>query len=298
MAYFANGGHNYHKRTVIIPPITDQALVFPLDQDTKKFDKGFYSAALTDGRASCDQIEGFLRDVEETFKDKLRWLRIFKAYLLFSFITGLFLMVAYTFVVISDIGDDFDNYEEYGHHHKGNFRHQAKHSAYDPEQEVENMFFMWMISFFSATFWSVVYTVAKGYAIKRARKGVQNTLDKYQSTFASAGLRWNLPLAFPHYIELWKDYRGLNYVSVNNNNQAILQNNNGLNYTPLYKQVQPLPHQVQPHNFEQRYPNLVQDACLDFQKQGFALNQQLLQAQRVADNNNNNYVPPNSIHLL
>jgi len=80
MAYPINGGRHHGRRMMIIPPTTDMALVFPFDHENKRFDKGFYSPSLTDGRASQEQIEHFLKEAEEAFTQKLKWLRRFKAY--------------------------------------------------------------------------------------------------------------------------------------------------------------------------------------------------------------------------
>jgi len=41
----------------------------------------------------------------------------------------------------------------------------------------------------------------------KARKAIQRLIDRNSPFFAAQGLRWNLPLHFPRWIELWKDYR-------------------------------------------------------------------------------------------
>ena len=53
---------------IAIPPTTDYTVVFPHDALAKRFDTGFYSPALTDGRASREEIEQVLREVEAVRK--------------------------------------------------------------------------------------------------------------------------------------------------------------------------------------------------------------------------------------
>ena len=59
MAFSYHGRSNLpgpvvNNRFIITPPTTDMALVFPLDQRKVKFDRNFYSPALTDGKISSD----------------------------------------------------------------------------------------------------------------------------------------------------------------------------------------------------------------------------------------------------
>ena len=49
---------------IAIPPTTDYTIVFPHDALGKRFDSGFYSPALTDGRAFPEEINQVLAEVE------------------------------------------------------------------------------------------------------------------------------------------------------------------------------------------------------------------------------------------
>jgi len=278
MAYpIHSRGHG--RRTIIVPPTTDMALVFPFDHENKKFDKGFYSPFLTDGRASSEQIETFLKELEETVKQKLKWLHRFKAYLVFAFVTGFLLMTFYTLTILSDIDDDhYNNSNDYTYQqinsrknynsHNKNFRGHNRRHEYDFEEQINLMFMAWFMLIFAALFWTIVFKCAKRAGFKRTRKGVQEVIDRYNPIFANAGLRWNAPLAFPHYIELWKDYKGQNLQQ--NTQTALAQpyhqapyRANPLGYHQIYTQLQ---------NQNQKYPtfNQVVDqrAYLDFQNHG------------------------------
>jgi len=307
--------HNrrHGRRTLIVPPTTDMALVFPFDHENKKFDKGFYSSFLTDGRASSEQVEGFLTELEETFKEKLKWLRRLKAYLVFSFVTGIFLMTMYTLTVFNDANDDhYNNSNGYNQQqntsrnnyngHNKNFRHHSRRHEYDSEEQMDLVFMAWFMLIFAALFWAIVYRCAKRASFRKARKGIQEVIDRYAPIFANAGLRWNVPLAFPHYVELWKDYKGQNFQQTlplpqQHNQVAFVQptnqvqvpyNANPLSYHQIYTQLQ-----NQNQNQNQKYPtfNQVVDqrANLDFQNHG--VTSPLLHNQ-APKREVNAYIPP------
>jgi len=298
MAYPINRGHYHGRRTIIVPPTTDMALVFPFDHENKRFDKGFYSHFLTDGRASSDQIEHFLKEAEDVFKQKLKWLRRFKAYLIFAFVTGFFLMTMYSLTILTGIDDDsYNDYTNYNtqdnnsyNTHNKNFRHHSRSHQYDIEEQIDMMFMAWIFLMFAALIWGIIFKCFKKSSFKKARKSVQEVVDRHSLIFANVGLRWNLPLAFPHYIELWKDYKGQNYVQPNN---QISYNTNPLSFNQIQNQLQL-------QNQNQRYPNLptnqvVDITYLDFQNNGVSNPLLNNQAQRREVNN---YIPPYPVHFI
>jgi hypothetical protein len=287
------------------------ALVFPFDHKNKKFDKGFYSSFLTDGRASSEQIESLLKEVEEAFKEKLKWLRRLKAYLVFAFVTGVFLMTFYSLAIFSDIDNDHshdnNSYNRQKNSHGNNyndrnknFRHHDRRREYDAEEQLDLMFFGWFVLLFAALFWAIVYGCAKRASFRKARTGVQEVIDRHAPIFSQTGIRWNVPLAFPHYIELWKDYKGQNFQQQSpqqNNQMTFIQPNNQvpyhanpLSYQQIYTQLQ---NQNQNQNQNQKYPtfNQVVDqrANLDFQNHGVTSPLLHIQAQ---NREVNAYIPP------
>jgi len=304
MAYPIAGGYHHRRRTIIVPPTTDMALVFPFDHENKRFDKSFYSHFLTDGRASSEQIEHFLMEAEEAVKQKHKWLGRFKAYLIFSFVTGFFIMTMYSLLTLSEVDDDnYDNtqYQANNNSHNKKFRHHNNRShEFTIEERLDVMVFGWLFLIFTAVVWGAIFRCFKKHSMKKAKKSVQEVVDRHSSIFANAGLRWNIPLAFPHYIELWKDYKGQNYMQANNQIVHMQANNQIANKNPLsFHQIQ---HQLQNQNQNQRYPTLppnqVMDqrpTYLDFQNNGVSspLLNNLPQGREI-----NNYVPPYPTHYV
>jgi len=175
-------------RVVMIPPTTDSALVFPFDKSGKKFDRSFYSMALTDGRMSSEQLESFLGKIEKKLEKKVsgvqRLIRFFAGLGLFSMI----ILFLYGFCLFNEDENSFDG-EDY---------------VYD---EFDN-FGTALIGFcFAAIFYSVILGFYKKNRYLRAKKTITKFIKKHSSEFAHAGLRWNVPLSFPQWIELWKDYK-------------------------------------------------------------------------------------------
>jgi hypothetical protein len=261
-----NYRRNYHANIAIVPPATEQALVFHFDKDNKKFDKNFYSEAQTDGRASTNLVSDFLEEVEDAFKRRFKWLRYLKIYLTICFTLKFFFLMLYSIFFMFDFSDDeyyYDNsdYNEYSpskNYHSTSFR-QTQRDEWDYDDEFDTVFIAWAGFMLAVTFWSIVVGIYNSYCYRKVRKDVQGVVDKNSQLFASYGLRWNLPLSFPHWIELWKDYKGQNY------NQGQIQFNFG-----QVNQVQQQP-QSQLHNLikVQRYPTFNEtnpkDSHLDYQ---------------------------------
>jgi len=237
------------KGIVMIPPTTDSALVFPYDQDAKRFDKNFYASALTDGRLSTERVETFLGEVEDIYKQKFNKLRILKCYLTASLILGFGLFMILTSIVISDFDDEYveDDYSQIKQ--KGNLRSGKKVDSdyYEETEDLSLVFLGWAFFVFGTLAWTIILSIYSRITQKKARKAVQMKIDHENQFFANYGLRWNLPLAFPHWIELWKDYRGQNY------NHFTDQTNFNLTYS---NQAQ---NQIQnPRLHQASYPSLNQ----------------------------------------
>jgi len=221
-------------------------------------------------------------------------------------VTGIFIMTFYSITILSEVNDDsYDNDNYYSHNNKGhnshktygkNMRHHGKKHEYDAEEQIQLMVMSWMFMLVAMVFWSIIFSCFKRSSFKRARKGVEQVVDRYSALFASTGLRWNLPLAFPHYIELWKDYKGQNYAQnqtqIQPNNQFSC-NPNPLSYNQIHNQLQ-----VQNQNQNQRYPSLNhvvdQRAGLDFQNNGASYP---LLDNHAPRRDANTYIPPYPIQF-
>jgi len=266
---------NYGQQGPIIyaPPTTDSALVFHYDKSKKKFDRNFYTSYLTEGRSSPEQMDSFLSNIERKINKKMDKInKINKIFTIWA-ILGFFTMILFGFMIFSD-EDNYDTmYDDY-------------YSDYD----VADTYFMcFMLYVVALLFYSLLLQFVTRRKQKKAKKSVENYIKKHSGDFAAQGLKWNVPLAFPHWIELWKDYRVQNTYpqalaapqgtyNFNNNTQ-----NNSSPY-PVY-QYPPMPQQNIPRtplNVQPRqiYPSLMAQPLLAHQNDG-----------------NQNYVPPQSDNM-
>jgi len=226
-------GRNAKKGVIIIPPTTDSALVFPFDHEAKRYDKNFYSPALTEGRLSTEQVAQFLGQVEEAYKQKFDKLRLLRKYLTISMILGGCLFMILTSMAISDYDGEYTDNEytdnEYSDiKQRGNLRSGKKHDS-DYDQDTEDLFMVflgWGLFLLGTLVWTIILAVYSRISLKRARKAVQSLIDRENQFFGNYGLRWNVPLAFPNWIELWKDYKGQNYNYIPNQANFSLPHSN------------------------------------------------------------------------
>lgn len=180
MAYHSFANHSPEtslssRKSFMVPPTTDFTVIFPFDKHTGKFDRLFYYSALTDGRASQDQIDLFLREIEQILQRKSKpiniiiWLFVFLA---FSVLLGL------------------------TYHHM---------DRYDTERE---MVIKTMIAYlFVVVLCSGTIQLYRRHTKKKAKKAIEAAIRRSYLEFEAQGLRWNIPAGFPKWIELWKYYK-------------------------------------------------------------------------------------------
>jgi len=220
---------------IAIPPTTDYTIVFPHDAVGKRFDSGFYAPGLTDGRASREEIDQVLTEVENVRRPLNG--KIVSAVCCYIF--GLFAAVGgYVFLMVS------------------------------MASEVPDMIPFFVIGFIGliiALIWIFIARV-KNVNVEMKTK-CKAVVDRHNPNFASRGLRWHVPVHFPRWIELWKDYRA------GNNPQPI--------YMPPVNQ--------QPYSPNSNYgTNQNMGGQPQFQQQNYYQNYQ-------GPNNNNMYIPPSQV---
>jgi len=159
--------------TAGIPPTTQYTIIFPSPNFDSKFDFGFYSPNLTEGRASTQEITQVLSDIESTikpFNEKIKKAGfILLAYVILSFLPSVCLFFA-----------------------KGD-----KSAA----------FIVSIVAFCVGAIAGLVIWIC--YIQKVDAKMVpkcQEKIDRHNQDFVHRGLRWHLPTSFPRWVELWKDY--------------------------------------------------------------------------------------------
>jgi len=177
-------------RFLVTPPTTDMSLVFTYDQRKNKFDRNFYSPALTDGKISYEHMELFLRDAEEILRKKIGKVKtLFKLFALWM-IVGLFTMMFLAVDSLDTIDMDIDSSDD-------GFEGDGVDAA-----------FMTIIGYmFFVVFVGLLLCKFHRRSQNKARKAIQSLIDKKYPMFGAQGLRWSMPAHFPHWIELWKDYK-------------------------------------------------------------------------------------------
>jgi len=153
-------------------------------------------------------------------------------------------------------------------------------SDYD---DFDSFFTALMAYIFGVIFYSIVLQVYSNRKYKKARKSVQGIIDKYSPAFAAQGLRWNLPLPFPEWIELWKDYKGQHSYA---QSIAPTQGVYALSHQGPTTYQYPMPQQNVPRNplspqVRSIYPSLMAQPLL---------------AQQNQSQEPTNYLPPNQIN--
>jgi len=224
-------------RTIIIaiPPTTDYTIVFPHDAVSKRFDSGFYAPGLTDGRASREEIDQVLNEVENVRRPLAS--KIVSA--LCCYIFGLFAAIgSYVFFMVAMAGGD---------------------------PELIPFFVIGFIGLIVALVWIFVVRVKN--LTEQIKTKSRQVIDRHNPSFASRGLRWHVPVHFPRWIELWKDYRA------------------GNNPQPIYM---PPVHQ-QPYTPTPNYGAPNQNAGQPQFQQNYYQNYQ------GPNNNNNMYIPPSQV---
>ena len=222
---------------IAIPPTTDYTIVFPHDDFGKRFDSGFYSPALTDGRASLEEINQILAEVEIIRRPLAGKMCGALCCYIVSIIAS---VVAYVLFMVSMINNN---------------------SGLFP------FLIAGFIGMIILIFWVFIVRVKNIH--ENIRKKCKEVIDKHNHNFVSRGLRWHLPIQFPRWIELWKDYRAAS------NSHAI--------YMPPVSQH---PYPPISHNYGAPNQNMNMGGQPQFQ-QNYYQNHQGAQ--------NNMYIPPSQV---
>jgi len=217
---------------IAIPPTTAYTVVFPFDASGQRYDCGFYNPNLTDGRVSMAEIQQVLAEIQAT-----RVPVASKAGTsVCCFILSLFAIVGlYVFGLIITA------------------------------ENCPQLIPFAIIGFFVLIICAVVGLAKRMQRINQEMKAkCQAVIEKYNRDFAARGLRWHIPVHFPRWVELWKDY-------VNQGQQTM--------YIP--------PVQQQPYaNYGGPQQNM--GGQPQFQQQNYYQNYQ-------GQPNNNMYIPPNQV---
>jgi len=159
---------------LIIPPTTAYTIVFPQNGFTGQFDNNFYSPMLTDGRAHPEEINRVLRELESTVKPLSTKLKSSVCCYILTIFLSVFAFIPFM-IFLTPANVTFLPIGIFG-------------------------FFFLMIG---ATIMFIKRIKNYNLEIRRVSQGV---IDRANQEFSYKGLRWVLPMHYPRWVELWKDY--------------------------------------------------------------------------------------------
>ncbi len=158
------------------PPTTTNTLIFPIAGN--KFDSSFYFPSLTDGRVSSEEINLLLTELVATgaptavqLKKIENWFKTALFFFFLFFILSIALLALYNPCLIP-----FD-----------------------------------IVGFFIIAACIVELGVMKFRRVRgKLRAKCEAIVQQHNQNLAPRGLRWHLPILFPSWVELWKDYQANN----------------------------------------------------------------------------------------
>jgi len=150
-------------------PNKELSIVFPFDKTSKKFDSGFYSPTLTGGRVSLEEINQILSEIDAIRKSiaSQAIAALICHFVSLSICSGLFVFTG-----------------------------------------TPGMITFYIIGLVVAVLTIVGVLMWRILKLKGELKTkCKEVVDKHNQTFMLRGLRWHLPVNFPSWVELWKDYQ-------------------------------------------------------------------------------------------
>ena len=182
---------------VPVPPSTQYTIVFPMNIWAKQYDSSFYNPGLTDGRATQEEITNVLREIQEIKKPFNR--KIVCA--LWLYILGLLGVIALMVVgIVGSVGGtDYEYVYTDGYWHY----------EYVDNDNTGLLVGAIIGGIFGMIFVIFVFACYVAKTSKASRIPVQALFNRINPDFSTRGLRWHMPVHFPRWVELWKDYVSL-----------------------------------------------------------------------------------------
>jgi len=177
---FSNSHHStsdHSIRIIQVPPTTDTCIVFPSHEPNETFDRNFYSPLLTERRASVEDINNMPTQFEAIIREARTENRICSG-LSFLFTIGGFAVTALLMF-----------------------------SIFSSDPSSSKMFVAPIVLMLLVAVFAILVTKCGKATVENARINCQQIINR-NNQFKAVGLRWNLPMNFPHWVELWRDYRG------------------------------------------------------------------------------------------
>ena len=154
-----------------VPSSSDYMIVIPFNKENNKFSRISYSASMTGGRASSEEVNQVLTLLDITINNVPTS---------FQVIIRLVIRFLVPLVMIWILGGVW--------------------KCYNPGPPFAILFWYMLASL-------IYILVRRSFQVKEAKSQAQKIIQRFQPSFEERGLRWNIPLTFPHYIEICRDYR-------------------------------------------------------------------------------------------
>ena len=151
-----------------IPSSTDYTIVIGLARDEKKFDRTLYDSAMTGGRASLEEVDQVLTQIENLFPKRSSWKTIGWTTLALALLPCFYIRACYDLSILQ---------------------------------------IYLLVVFLIMTLLFVLAGKSNINNNKEAYNQANMLLQRFQPSFDAKGLRWHVPKAFPNYVQLFKDYR-------------------------------------------------------------------------------------------
>ena len=168
------------------PPSSDFTIVFLYKLTDRKYNKEVYSPIMTGGRASHEEINQVLSELEALLNKIPSDLTILSLLLFFLFVPAILVIIYFSF-------SDYVNITTYGFY----------------------FLFGWLLYM---SLISIILSKWKKSKIEYVKKQTNICIKTHQEHFMTKGLRWNIPHSFPAWVDLNKDYNNYqppNYVPSN-----------------------------------------------------------------------------------
>ena len=154
-----------------VPSSSDYMIVIPFNKGDNKFSRTSYSSSMTGGRASSEEVNQVLT-LLDTITNNLPTPFQVIARLMIRFLVPSLMILVLT----------------------------ETWRCYQYRYPIAKLFCYVLASL-------IYILVRTNSQVKQAKNQAQKIIQRFQPTFEERGLRWNIPLGFPHYIELCRDYR-------------------------------------------------------------------------------------------
>jgi hypothetical protein len=174
-----------------LPPLNQALIVFKYDRRLNLFDTHNYYTGLTDERLSVEELNHFLDYIcslistkSSPNKSRFNPIHIFVILMLVCLGVGIVIAIVFYIKAASNTSSESSTIDV---------------SAY-------KIFVAAIVIAFVIAFGCALRIYLRMNKNSKTRKLIESFIQTQEVNFAERGLRWNVPIQFPRWIELWKDY--------------------------------------------------------------------------------------------